>query len=361
MHTTTQKKLQITADVSTYICAFFFIFLVFILANPPSGGAALGLIFPLLFVVFLHLILGPVAIISAIATKRFRRNIWIFAYYLLAFLMALWYAGLFRSISHHVAENRERDEHASEVALFVAIEQGDTQEVERLLKAGADSSYCFQSLREYRLHSPLQYAIELGVWEHERHRQGGGDPPRQRSGIVGILLNKGIDPNGICVNQRGKTSLPPVLLALKRPDEQILDLLLHSGADLNPLPNHSALVMAIAGDNYSLPSTPFAAKNHSDRLGAGKVYPVITRLLEAGADVNALQNGATPLHWAVAVGDLRLVDQLLEAGADPNIKDSYGRSSVAWSIRSNVPEITKRLKSQNHNPPHATPDQKITK
>jgi len=191
------------------------------LSNPHLGGAALGLIFPMLFVLLLHLILGPVAISSAIATKRFGRNSWIFGYYLFFFLAVLWYAGIIRSISHYVSDNWERSERSSEYSLFVAIEQGDTQEVARLLKAGADPAYCFQSSREYRLHSPLQYSIELGVWERTRHRQGAGNLPR----IVAILLDHGVDPNGACVDRRGKAGLPPVLLALKMPDEQILDLL----------------------------------------------------------------------------------------------------------------------------------------
>ena len=472
MNTPSQKRLQIKADVITLICVFFFIVLIAMLSNPHTGGAALGLIFPMLFVGLLHLILGPVAISAAIATKRFGRNSWIFGYYLFFLVAVLSYAGIFRSISHYVSESWERSERASEYALYVTIEQGDTQEVARLLEAGADPAYCFQSVRDYRMRSPLQYAIELGEWEHERRLLGAGDPPRPRSGIVAALLDYGADPNGVCIDQNGNAGLPPVLLALKKPDEQILDLLLHSGADLDPLPNYSALVMAIAGERYRLPVDSFEIKNqrkrldagnvytvitrlleagadvnalqngtplqwavavgdvrlveqflaagadpdgivpegkaglppillalkrpdeqilnlllksgadpeplpnHSalvvaiagkhyqrlpdnsyqvnkrrDRLDAGKVYPIITRLLEAGADVNGLQDGATPLHWAVAVGDVRLVDKLLAAGADPDIKDRSGRSSLDWSIDTDVPEIKKRLESHKHLPP----------
>ena len=347
MHTPSRKRLQIRADVITLICIFCFIVLIAMLSNPHLGGAALGLIFPMLFVGLLHLILGPVAISAAFATKRFGRNSWIFGYYLFFLLAVLSYAGIFRSISHYVSERWERSEHASEYALYVAIERGDTQEAVRLLDAGADPAYCFQSIRDYRLHSPLQYAIELGFWERTRHRQEAVDLPR----IVSILLDYGVDPNGVCVDQKGRAGLPPVLLALKKPDEQSLDLLLDSGADLDPLPSYSALVMAIAGNNYRLPSTPYEVKNHRDRLDAGKVYPVITRLLEAGADVNDLQDGATALHWAVAIGDARLVDQLLAAGADPDIRDRSGRSSVDWSIDTNVPDIKKRLESHQHPPP----------
>jgi uncharacterized protein len=54
----------------------------------------------------------------------------------------------------------------------------------------------------------------------------------------------------------------------------------------------------------------------------------IARLLIAnGAEMNAPQDGGqTPLHHAVARGSSHLVAELIDEGADPFLKDGFGRS-----------------------------------
>lgn len=53
-------------------------------------------------------------------------------------------------------------------------------------------------------------------------------------------------------------------------------------------------------------------------------------LLAGGADVNVTDlRGATPLHRAAAVGDLALVELLLNAGAAPDMQDAQGRTPLA--------------------------------
>jgi ankyrin repeat protein len=50
---------------------------------------------------------------------------------------------------------------------------------------------------------------------------------------------------------------------------------------------------------------------------AGRSLPVVTLLIERGADTNAQQHGGwTPLHSASANGDLEMVRALVEGGAD---------------------------------------------
>lgn len=41
------------------------------------------LVFPILFVIGAHLTLGPIAVIAALASRRFLRNIWVFAYFII--------------------------------------------------------------------------------------------------------------------------------------------------------------------------------------------------------------------------------------------------------------------------------------
>src|SRR5213592_5035751 len=52
-------------------------------------------------------------------------------------------------------------------------------------------------------------------------------------------------------------------------------------------------------------------------------------LLRAKVDVNAAQpDGATALAWAVHLGERRMAEALLDAGADANSADEYGESPI---------------------------------
>jgi ankyrin repeat protein len=64
---------------------------------------------------------------------------------------------------------------------------------------------------------------------------------------------------------------------------------------------------------------------------AGSV-PIALALIEAGADVNAVQQaGFTPLHAAAMTGQLDLAKLLLDRGADPNAKTDDGRTALAMA------------------------------
>ncbi|MBT5479619.1 MAG: hypothetical protein HOK45_11180, partial [Verrucomicrobia bacterium] len=49
----------------------------------------------------------------------------------------------------------------------------------------------------------------------------------------------------------------------------------------------------------------------------------ISSLLNAGLDPNSVDNfGQTPLHYAIRMGNKRAMELLIEAGADPNAKET---------------------------------------
>src|SRR3954462_3111130 len=53
-------------------------------------------------------------------------------------------------------------------------------------------------------------------------------------------------------------------------------------------------------------------------------------MISKGADVNAAESdGTTALHWAVHHDDVDMVDRLLKAGAKANRKNDYGATPMS--------------------------------
>lgn len=98
------------------------------------------------------------------------------------------------------------------------------------------------------------------------------------------------------------------------PTAEIAELLLSHGAEIDAANRHKV---------FGPGNRPLHAAVYMDRLD------VVELLIARGADVNATDDaGWTPLHLAVANGRLETAQRLLEAGADPNarISNVKGRS-----------------------------------
>jgi ankyrin repeat protein len=67
-----------------------------------------------------------------------------------------------------------------------------------------------------------------------------------------------------------------------------------------------------------------------------RYHAVVVSLIEAGANVNQAQkkDGKTPLMAAADSNITKIIDLLLEAGADVHMKDNSGKTALDWAKRS---------------------------
>lgn len=107
----------------------------------------------------------------------------------------------------------------------------------------------------------------------------------------------------------------PIHVACLFGQEAILQFLLAKGALVN-----------INAMNESRATPLHVAANFRDEEVAERMIQV---LIDNGAEMNTPQSGGlTPLHHAVARGSKRLVSTLVLAGADPFLRDEFGRTTV---------------------------------
>jgi ankyrin repeat protein len=193
--------------------------------------------------------------------------------------------------------------------LAVAAMMGDTAEVQRFLKKGADVN-----AKDRHGQTALISAVELSRLE-----------------VVKLLLDEGADVN------LGK----PLMYAADRGDVGIARLLLDRGADVNPKsPFGTALTKACEKDHLATASLLLdrgAEANAKDQNGETPLMKACARgymetaglLLDRGAEVNAKDRfGHTPLIKAAKAGHLHVVRFLLEKGADINVKNESGETPL---------------------------------
>jgi ankyrin repeat protein len=192
-----------------------------------------------------------------------------------------------------------------------AVQKGDLELLRKHLRAHpADINYRYDSTFVNGGQSLLHYACERG------------DPA-----IVEFLLQSGADPN--LKDNHGKTPIYSLLSNNANEQRlQCLDLLLNAGADL-----HSQ-------DDQSEDPLFRAAQMHSPEY--------VSQLIAAGAPLTQKEAkaGWTPLHYACADdekkhGVLSVIRMLLEAGADPTVKDVYGRTPLDLALTNGNREVVR--------------------
>jgi ankyrin repeat protein len=153
--------------------------------------------------------------------------------------------------------------------------------------------------------------------------------------LVQLLLKAGAD-----VNAANSFGITPLLQAARYGDAATMTVLLKAGADIKKAEREG--------------ETPLMAAARAGGVAAVKL------LVEHGADVNARESlqDETALMWATSEGHLDVVDALLKAHADPNLKarlselskrstrtdfPSGGFTAVMWAVRDGNEAIVRRL------------------
>lgn len=178
----------------------------------------------------------------------------------------------------------KKSENLNEQLNYELREDQRPEEVERLLKEGADPN-------AWVGRSPTMFSLCANLFE-----------PDNALTCLRLLLDAGAD-----VNAKGFRELSLIQCAASSSAPQVVEALIAAGADVNAKDDNGFTALHSAAQSADL--------------------EVVELLIQAGADVGAKNfQGDTPLHFAAGIpgGDERAFDKcyaLIEAGANLNAKN----------------------------------------
>jgi ankyrin repeat protein len=219
-----------------------------------------------------------------------------------------------------------KDDHG-QTALILAVELGRLEVVKLLLDEGADVN----------LGKPLMYAADKGNVEIARLLLDRGADVNAK-GPFGTALTKACEKDhratasllldrGAEVNAKDQNDETPLMKACARGYKETAGLLLDRGAEVN------------AKDRFG--HTPLMKAAKADHLH------VVKFLLEKGADINVKnESGETPLMAAAGLGEFDIVELLLNKGAQLSAKDRDGRTALEHAASGNHRHVVDLLMSR---------------
>jgi ankyrin repeat protein len=264
---------------------------------------------------------------------------------------------------------------AGDTALMMAARTGKTEALRVLLEAGGNVN----ARETWGGTTALMWAVSEGHADAARLLIAQGADVKARSNFVAAANGRGFEGRTPIaskadskVEEFASGWLTPLMLAAREGDVGTARILVSAGADVNALAGDgkNALALAIFNGNYDLASFLIDSKanvNQADTQRFTPLFwavdrrnmetapsypwmvtadpmPLIRKLLDAGADPNAMVNKtprarmregsprivfATALMRAAFAADLELVQLLLAHKADPTIISSDGETMVS--------------------------------
>jgi ankyrin repeat protein len=269
---------------------------------------------------------------------------------------------------------------ARDTALMMAARSGAPGAIRLLIEAGADVN----TKETWGGTTALMWAVSEGHAEAARLLIAAGADVNARSHFVAAANGRGFEGRTPLTNATDVKAaefasgwLTPLMLAAREGHVELARVLAGAGADVNAVAGDgkTALALAIFNGNYEVASFLVDGKADVNRADAQRFtplfyavdrrnmetapnfpwmvtldpLPLIRKMLDAGADPNALVNNtprarmregsprivfATALMRAAFAADLELVNLLLEHGADPKIisRDNENMLSAASGL-----------------------------
>lgn len=170
------------------------------------------------------------------------------------------------------------------------------------------------------------------------------------AGAITSLLKRGFDPN--TPNGEG---LPGLYLALREPSPKVAEALIawpKTNLEVRTLQDESPLMMAALKGHLALAKKLIERGADVNKPGWTALHYAATNghlaimelLLENHAYIDAESpNGSTPLMMAAHYGTPAAVKLLLEAGADPTLKNQLGLTAIDFAHRANRKDLVELI------------------
>ena len=302
---------QRRANIVTFCCMGSTVVVIALAVLAETGGTDAGIVFGYiaflvaLFVAApLHVLAGPVAVVSAWKTGRRGANAWIFGYFALwiaVALAALVASGALQPLREGFERLAYESSHSAETELLGLLRYNrsiDGEALAAVLAMGADVN-----IRDRNLGWPiLVHATRVADAEATQ-----------------MLLEAGADPNSRIDNQAGFSD--PYDTQLAAPSAIVFAAWAERGdrlATLGYLPDAGA---------HPDPAALLGTCRWSD----SKAFEM---LVTAGASLNAVDlRQQTCLHFAAGENDVVLINTLIARGADTNARNRFGLTPVDYAVR----------------------------
>jgi uncharacterized protein len=245
-------------------------------------------------------------------------------------------------VNARIAPSRDGNEDMTPL-MFAAARKGDPEVISALIKAGADINAKTTKGGILGMTALMYAAI------NERAPQA-----------VFSLLSADVDVNA--ANGEGSTAL--LFVATSNHNQGVAAALIKAGARIDAKDRNgmTALDWAVCQNRFDVvkemvdaagPAMTKALASSALRSGNASVDPQTVRLLlDAGADVNSAApiNGFTAILWGAA-SSFDVVDLLLKAGARVNVRDVFGQTPlIIASIITTDPRVVIALLNAGADP-----------